>query len=108
MRVPTNESFSSLNVAAAVQILGYEIRVTATDSSVPVSQTSDILVTSGEMSGFYHHLEETLVEIGFLDAKAPKLLMRRLKKLFNRTRPDRSELNILRGILSAVQRREKH
>ena len=56
------------------------------------------------MEGFYSHLHEALIEIGFYDPQHPKLLERRLRRLFNRVRPDRAELNILRGILSAAQK----
>jgi tRNA (cytidine32/uridine32-2'-O)-methyltransferase len=57
------------------------------------------------MARFYVHLEQTLVDIEFLDPKAPRQLMRRLKRLFNRVRLDEMELNILRGILAETQRR---
>ena len=56
------------------------------------------------MERFYAHLEQALVDIGYFDPLAPKLLRRRLRRIFNRVQPDRSELNILRGILSAVEK----
>jgi tRNA C32,U32 (ribose-2'-O)-methylase TrmJ len=56
------------------------------------------------MEGFYAHLEQALVEIGFHDPLAPRLLPRRLRRMFNRMAPDRMELNILRGILAAAQK----
>ena len=56
------------------------------------------------MEGFYAHLRDVLVQIDYLDEEKPRLLMRRLRKMFNRLDADRSELNILRGILGAVQR----
>lgn len=104
IRVPTDESFSSLNIAAAMQIIGYEIRLACLSVEGQVSEPTTSFVTNEQLEGFYHHLKETLIEVEFLDETAPKLLMRRLKKLFNRARLDRSELNILRGILSAAQR----
>jgi tRNA C32,U32 (ribose-2'-O)-methylase TrmJ len=55
------------------------------------------------MQRFYQHLEEVLLENGFLDPDNPRQLMRRLRRLFNRAVPDENEINILRGILSAVQ-----
>ena len=126
VRIPAAEHFSSLNVAAAVQILAYEIRVAAhgegsgTDGAKaetpgrgagapgevagtqPARQSPP--ATAGELEGFYRHLEAALVEIGYLDPAVPKLLMRRLRRLFNRSVPDRTEIGILRGILTAVMR----
>ena len=104
VRVPTDESFASLNIAAAMQIIGYEIRLACLSMDDPVCESIETSVTNEDMERFYEHLREALIEVEYLDEAAPKLLMRRLRKLFNRTRPDRSELNILRGILSAAQR----
>jgi tRNA C32,U32 (ribose-2'-O)-methylase TrmJ len=59
------------------------------------------------MERFYTHLEHVLVELDFLDPRNPRHLMRRLRRLFNRARPDSNEMNILRGILSAVQQRRR-
>ena len=66
--------------------------------------TAGAPATTGELEGFYRHLEAALVEIGYLDPAVPKLLMRRLRRLFNRAVPDRTEIGILRGILAAVMR----
>jgi len=104
IRIPAAEHFSSLNVAAAVQIVAYEMRVAAHGERVPRSPSRSPAATADEIEGFYRHLEATLVAIGYLDPAAPKLLMRRLRRLFSRAEPDRSELNILRGILTAVGR----
>ena len=87
-----------------MQIIGYELRLACLSVNEPNTQVSVDSVTNDDMEGFYHHLKEVLIQVDFLDESAPKLLMRRLKKIFNRIRLDRSELNILRGILSAVQR----
>lgn len=57
------------------------------------------------MERFYQHLEQVMIEIGFLDPARPRHLMRRLRRLYNRARPDQNEMNILRGILTAVQAR---
>jgi tRNA C32,U32 (ribose-2'-O)-methylase TrmJ len=56
------------------------------------------------MHQFYRHLQQVMTETGFLDPAKPRLLMRRLVRLFNRARPDSNEINILRGILTSVQR----
>ena len=104
IRIPAAEHFSSLNVAAAVQIVAYEMRVAAHGERVPRSPSRAPAATADEIEGFYRHLEATLVAVGYLDPAAPKLLMRRLRRLFSRAEPDRAELNILRGILAAVGR----
>ncbi|NEX15306.1 MAG: tRNA (cytosine(32)/uridine(32)-2'-O)-methyltransferase TrmJ [Halochromatium sp.] len=65
------------------------------------------LATADEMASFYSHLEQTLEQIGFADPAQSSTLRRRLRRLFNRARPDRTELNILRGILSAVEGRKR-
>ena len=125
VRIPAAAHFSSLNVAAAVQILAYEIRIAALGDGArgerarlhgegtgahgesvggrPAPRSP--AATAGELEGFYRHLEAALIEIGYLDPAVPKLLMRRLRRLFNRAVPDRAEINILRGILSAATRR---
>ena len=64
------------------------------------------VITVDEMERFYAHLEHALVELEFLDPRNPRHLMRRLRRLFNRARPDNNEMNILRGILSAAQQRQ--
>ena len=104
IRIPAAERFSSLNVAAAVQIVAYEMRVAAFGEGVPKAPSRGRAATADELEGFYRHLEATLVEIGYLDPAAPKLLMRRLRRLFSRVEPDRAEVNILRGILTAAAR----
>ena len=104
IRIPAATRFSSLNVAAAVQIVGYEMRLAAYGASVAPAAPQAPPATADELEGFYRHLEETLVRIGYLDPAAPKLLMRRLRRLFSRAEPDRAEINILRGILTAATR----
>ena len=104
IRIPASAKFSSLNVAAAVQIVAYEMRLAAYGRSVVTAAPQARAATVDELEGFYRHLEATLVRIGYLDPAAPKLLMRRLRRLFSRTEPDRAEINILRGILTAAHR----
>jgi tRNA (cytidine32/uridine32-2'-O)-methyltransferase len=96
VQIPTNPDYPSLNVAAAVQVVAYELRL-----------KHHRLATSGEMELFYQHLENTLVAIDFLDPDNPRQLMRRLRRLFGRVQPDENEINILRGILTAVQQRRR-
>ncbi|MBK1643816.1 tRNA (cytosine(32)/uridine(32)-2'-O)-methyltransferase TrmJ [Thiocapsa imhoffii] len=108
VHIPTNPEFSSLNLAAAVQVFAYEIRrcVLSTRPVEPNPGTRD-LATADELEGLFQHLAETLVTIGYGDPEHSRKLMLRLRQLFNRARPDRVELNILRGILSAAQGRKR-
>ncbi len=103
--VPTNENYSSLNLAAAVQIISYEIRqaVLAIDEeSHEPDQTP--MASSDQMEGFYAHLEQTMIDIDFLNPDQPKFLLRRLRRLFNRTVMEESEVQMMRGLLSASQK----
>ena len=103
--IPADEGFSSLNLACAVQILAYEIhRRTLSGMTTNAAEHRDGRPVSDEdMQRFYRHLEAVLQQIGFLDPEKPRLLMRRLTRLFNRVDLDHNEMNILRGILTAIQ-----
>jgi len=103
VQIPTNPQFSSLNVAAAVQILAYELRIQNPEITQRPPPSSDKPAAAEELARFYQHLEQTLIDIEFLDPHKPKHLMRRLRRLFNRTQLVESEVNILRGILTATQ-----
>lgn len=105
LTIPTDPGFSSLNLAMAVQVLTYELR-TQQVADKPIEYEADApLATSDELEYFYTHLEQVLGDIGFLDRDNPRHLMRRLRRLFVRASPDQNELNILRGILTAVDRK---
>jgi TrmH family RNA methyltransferase len=104
VQIPANPAYPSLNIAAAVQVIGYELRMQlpSRDDSPDVAPD---YASAEQMEQFYEHLQRTLVEIGFLDPQQPRHLMRRLRRLFGRARPDQNEINILRGILSAVDKK---
>jgi TrmH family RNA methyltransferase len=108
--IATDGDFSSLNLAAAVQVFAYELQLAFSgdtgepDASSWGGDEISVAATAAQLEGLYEHLEQTLTDIGYYDAQAPKLLMRRLRRLYARARPDRAELNILRGILAATQR----
>ncbi len=107
--IPTNPAFGSLNLAAAVQVFAYEIYQAHLAGRGPEPDEAKRDLASAEaMEGFFGHLAETLVELGFADPDQSKKLLRRLRRLFHRARPDWTELNILRGILSAAQGRKLH
>lgn len=104
--IPSNPEHPVLNLACAVQILAYEIyRAELAGRAAEDQQGRDAEpVGSEDMRLFYQHLEEVLQQTGFLDPDNPRFLMRRLMRLYNRAQPDRNELNILRGILTSVQK----
>jgi TrmH family RNA methyltransferase len=99
--IPANPAYNSLNLAAAVQIIAWELRHAQDLPQAPVPPESPP-ATLQDMDLFYDHLERVLLASGFLDPDNPRRLMRRLRRLFNRARLDQNELNILRGILATV------
>lgn len=106
IEIPANPDYSSLNLAAAVQVLSYECRRAALreeGKSVDGGEQRDPPASAEQLEGLYGHLEEVLIGTGFLDADNPRYLMRRLRRLFGRAGLDERELNILRGILTSVQ-----
>jgi len=107
LTIPTDPGFSSLNLAMAVQVLTYELRVASMLDEGPVFDVEAPPATSDEMEHFYEHLEKTLTDIEFLDPDNPRHLMRRMRRLFIRARPDKNEVNILRGVLTAVDQTRK-
>ena len=105
LHVPVNPDYGSLNVAMAVQIVAYELRMAAlAGSHRRGEELGELPVDQAGMEQLYAHFEQALIELDFLDPDNPKHLMRRLRRLFNRVRPTRNEVNILRGILTAAQK----
>ena len=106
LRIDSNPEYSSLNLAAAVQLMAYEIRNVYLSQQTPERNELprwEQGVDQQAMENFYQHLEQTLIAIEFLDPNAPRKLMRRLRRLYNKAAPCVSEMNILRGILSATE-----
>lgn len=99
--IPANPEYSSLNLAQAVQLVAYELRL-ARELPTPVRPPESPPAGPADMELFYAHLERALLGSGFLNPENPRHLMRRLRRLFNRARLDENELNILRGILSSL------
>ena len=104
VQIPANPDYSSLNLAAAVQVLAYELRMAALEHAgvETTAPPEHVPADARDVERFYEHLRQTLVDVEFLDPENPRQLMRRLRRLFNRALPDTMELNILRGILAAV------
>ena len=104
LQIPTNPDFSSLNVASAIQILCYEfINGSQCLQTEKTDKEKVQLATSDEMKYFYNHLQQCMIDVGFLNPEQPRKLMRRLKSLFTRANLDENEVSILRGFLAAVQ-----
>lgn len=105
--IPTHEAYSSLNLAMAVQILAYELWLLARDKLPSAPEREAPLATARDMEHFYAHLQAIMDEVGFKDRTPGKHLTTRLRLLFNRTGLDQNEMNILRGILTAVQAKRR-
>ena len=109
VHIPSNPDYSSLNLATAVQVLAYEIRMASLadeQGNLPaLSEWDQPPVTAGDLEFFHEHLATTMAELQFYDPENPKQLLTRMRRLFNRVRMDQMEVSILRGLLSAVQRK---
>jgi tRNA (cytidine32/uridine32-2'-O)-methyltransferase len=105
--IPTEGEYSSLNVAMAVQVIAYEVWL-AVRPAAPQPPAREVpLATAEEMTRFYEHIEHVLEQIEFRDRTGGGHLMARIRRLFNRANLDQNEMNILRGILTAVQARRR-
>lgn len=102
--IPANPDFSSLNLGAAVQLLCYELRMAAV-TPIPAAEPLPSLAAFEEVEGFHAHLERAMIASGFYDPTNPKRLLQRLRRLFGRIRLEKEEVNILRGIVSALERK---
>jgi tRNA (cytidine32/uridine32-2'-O)-methyltransferase len=103
--IPANPEYSSLNLAQAVQLLCYEARIawlTAQEQKQP--EIPPQYPPSEDMERFYEHLEQTLTDTGFIISAHPGQIMVKLRRLFNRARPEQTELNILRGVLTSINK----
>lgn len=102
--IPTAGEFSSLNVAAAVQVVAYEIMMTCHSEASPATDSHEPPAEQSELALFYEHLFSVMEEVEYLDPANPRLLYSRVRRLFNRGRLSRSEVQMLRGFLSAVEK----
>ncbi len=118
VHIPTNAEYSSLNIAAAVQVICYELHAAQQEISEVAPSTLSAPSPAGdeqgegerasakEMEGMFVHMEATLTEIGFLKPPSCQKLMRRLRRLYNRASLDSTDINILRGVMSAAEGRK--
>ena len=102
LSIPTNPDFGSLNLAAALQLVAYEWRLALGGFPVASPAGESGLADAAQVAGLLGHLEQALIEIGFLDPEAPKKLMPRLNQLFNRANLTPEEIHILRGVAKAM------
>ncbi len=103
IHIPANPEYPSLNLASAVQVMSYELRMALTQNATPAAIRSS--ASFNEMESLYAHLEELMIASDFLDPQKPKLLMQRIRRLFARARLEKEEVQILRGILTALGKR---
>lgn len=105
VRIPSVEDFSSLNLAQAVQVTAYELRMASLAGTAPERpERRDPPADLAQMEQFFGHLADTLDDIDFHKGRSPHTILRRLRKLFLRAEPDERELRILHGILADAQR----
>ncbi len=107
IHIPANPDYSSLNLAAAVQVLSYELRMAmlAQQPALEIeADASEPPATQAQLEGFFGHLDQALHDVDFHKGRAPDIVMQRLRRLFLRGEPDARELRILRGILTDAQR----
>jgi TrmH family RNA methyltransferase len=107
LTIPTDDSYPSLNLAMAVQVVAYELALAARAPETGAPLAGGPLASAHEMERFYAQLAEVLDEIDFRDRTGAGHLMARLRRFFNRAAPDQNEIHILRGILTAMQGRRR-
>lgn len=108
VHIPANPDYSSLNLAMAVQTLSYEVRMHFLERQDEQYEPFEAEYPNGEqLEGFYNHLEEALLHTGFIIPQHPGQVMSKLRRLFNRARPESHELNILRGVLTSITKSNK-
>lgn len=104
VHIPTNPDYSSLNIAAAVQLLSYEMRLAALDKQDVTLEAQPAAATIDDVERFYVHLERVLRQVDFIKENNPRQSMTRLRRLFNRVRLEALEVAMLRGILKQVEK----
>ncbi|HVF36039.1 MAG TPA: TrmH family RNA methyltransferase, partial [Candidatus Saccharimonadia bacterium] len=107
VHIPSDPDYGSLNLAAAVQVLAYELRLAALAASVadaPVRDPVERPATARELEGLFGHLERALAAIDFFKGRSPATIMRRLRRLYFRAALSEREVMILRGILADAER----
>lgn len=104
VNIPANPEYSSLNLAQAVQLLAYEVRMKHLSLNAEPKPELEPYPNGEQLEGFYEHLESALLKTGFIKPQHPGMIMAKLRRLFNRARPEQQELNILRGVLTSIDK----
>ncbi len=104
IHIPANPEFTSLNLASAVQVMAYELRMALIEHGEPAAPAGSP-ANFNDLELFYAHLEQAMIASDFLDPEKPKLLMQRIRRLFSKARLEKEEVQILRGILTALGKR---
>ena len=110
VHIPSVDSFSSLNLAQAVQVISYEYRMAylARGESMILQTPKEPIAPHERVEGFYNHLETTLKEMMFIPSKEPKTFLSRIRLMFNRIQLQNTEVNILRGFLAAIKKERNY
>ncbi|MBA2659008.1 MAG: RNA methyltransferase [Nitrosospira sp.] len=103
VHIPANPDYSSLNLASAVQIMAYELRM-ALSGLESLPPAAGVAAEFNDVESLYSHLERVAIGCDFLDPQEPKRFMRRMRRLFARARLEKEEVKILRGVLSALEK----
>jgi tRNA/rRNA methyltransferase len=106
--IPANPDYTSLNLAQAVQIMCYELRMAVTDAKIHYDEKPVELATQEDLERFYAHLKEVLTLIGYINPRAPKKLFERLRRMYARAKLEKEEVNLLRGILTLTEKPKSH
>ena len=107
--IPTSNEYGSLNLAAAVQLIAYELLLASTaiafgkEKTVNDDLKNESVITRKELNGLVEHFENLMAQTGYLDANKQELIEMRLNRLFNKARLETSEYNILRGFLKSIE-----
>lgn len=104
IHIPTVKNFSSLNLAAAVQVVVYELYAVHYEQIDAAPAVKYERATSDEQNGFFDQLRDTMIRVNFLNPQQPRKLMQRMRRLFQRAEMSKTEVNILRGFLSSVDK----
>ena len=107
VHIPTDSEYSSLNLAQAVQILVYEIRVAAVDNEEQQDYWDVELANNEQTERLINHMDELMQEVEFYDVDNPRKLLLRVRRFFKRSKIDVMEANIFRGLFAAIQKKLK-
>ncbi len=106
IHIPANPQYPSLNLASAVQVMSYELRMALVEQTTAHAPVTGSPANFNELESLYMHLETLMISSGFMDQDKPKLLMPRVRRMFARARLEKEEVQILRGLLTALNKRQ--